>query len=279
MPLISASQCDKGRWATIVLMSSPETHIFEWSDAWLLQEGPPALITAGPDVVFELDGLSRDAVSAAVQWFEGSAIDSELPAEQAELRDLFVGLGALRPAPRPQSQFPVVGSAPVALVEALEARELSVVADTKLNDANLNDAHGRNIALVLKTSEHWPDAPNQPHLAVDLTHHHTLVLGPFVVPGATSCLRCLDRQTTRRWGIDQIPSRPAVSRWTAITAELVAIQLELAQRGESPLVNATIAWNLAEGTTEREHLLRAPSCGGQCRSPVSDNLVLPWLPA
>lgn len=255
-------------------MSSSEPNILKWSNAWLLNQGPPALITAGPDVVFELDGLSQDTVLAAARWSSGSAVEADLPAEQAELRDLLVGLGALRPLTRPQSQLSVVGSASAALVEALEARDLSVAADS-----SHNNAYDSDVALVLKTNPTWPDAPKQPHLAVDLTHHHTLVLGPFVVPGATSCVMCLQTQTTRRWGIDQVPPQPAINRWVAVIAELITLQLELAQRGESPLVNATIAWNLSEGTTEREHLLRAPDCGGQCRSPVSDNLVLPWLPA
>ncbi|WWW36574.1 hypothetical protein V8017_06955 [Stenotrophomonas rhizophila] len=32
--------------------------------------------------------------------------------------------------------------------------------------------------------------PAQPHLLVDISYHHTLALGPYVVPGQTACVYC-----------------------------------------------------------------------------------------
>lgn len=251
-------------------MSPSAPDILAWSDGWLLLPGPPPVLTAGPDVLFELTGLSQDSVRAGTRWSSGGSVEAELPAEQAELRDLLVGLGALRPLTRPLRHIPIVGSADRLLVAALQARGL-------LDEYFGHQDHEDDLTLVVRTETNWPGSPPGVHLAVDLTHHHTLVLGPLVVPGATSCLMCLQRQTVRRWGRDQVPTKPEITRWPELTAELIMVQLELAKRGESPLVNATIAWDLAAGTTEREDLLRSPECGGQCRSPVVDSIRLPWL--
>lgn len=253
-------------------MSPSAADILAWSDGWLLVLGPPPVLTAGPDVLFELAGLSKGSVAAASRWSSGEPIAADLPVEQAELRDLLVGLGALRPVISPLNHLRIVGSAGRRLLAALQARGMVV------EDSGDQDRAG-DLTLVVRTGTSWPAAPPGVHLAVDLTHHHTLVLGPLVVPGVTSCLMCLQRQTTRRWGADQVPAKPEITRWPELTAELIVLQFELARRGESPLVNATIAWDLTGGTTEREDLLRAPNCGGQCRSPVGDSVDLPWLPA
>lgn len=232
--------------------------------------GPPVSITAGPDVHFELEGLSQETLQTAIRWSAGGHVEAQPPPEQAELRDLLIGLGALKPIIPDLGPLPIIGKPGDLLTLALEARDLKPIAvEAPLADAPLH--------LVLRTSSSWPDSPPGVHLGVDLTHHHTLVLGPLVVPGVTSCLMCLERQTSRRWGQDRVTKSPAIRRWPELTAELITLQIELARSGESALVNATIAWDLAHGNADRQDLLRAPQCGGPCRAPSSDQIDLPWL--
>ena len=60
----------------------------------------------------------------------------------------------------------------------------------------------------------------------------------------------------RRWGEPAVPTTPAVTRRAAAVADLLAIQVELVAAGTSPLVNATIAWDLEHGTCERQSVYK-----------------------
>ena len=257
---------------------------WSWSDAWCLDGGTGTgfddaiVLAAGPDVRFELDGLSTQTSDTLRAWATGETI-TDTTDEESELASLLAGLGAINPelpddlgvaivSTVDPSADPSSGSEPIgAFVDALTSRVRRVATECA------------DVAVILRSETTWPNAPLLPHLGVDLTHHHTLVLGPFVVPGASSCLSCLARQTERRWGPDIVPARPAIGRWPAVTAELVALQLEAAARGSVPLLNATSTWDLETGQATRDDLLRAPACGGLCRAPSVDFVRLPWLPS
>ena len=251
-----------------------------WSNEWIARVEPVPVVSAGPDVRFELAGLTPAAASSLMRWqSSGSAGDTAgaieertgTPDEEAELHTLLVGLGVLVPRFASQPTVRLRASQPhTRLEDALTAREISVAA------ANGEDAEVE-LDLVIRSEAAWPEPDSaRPHLGVDLTHNHTLVLGPLVVPGLSSCLSCLQRQTERHWGTDDIPPQPRVGRWTEVLAELLAIQIQLATSGERPLVNATVAWDLNGGSTEREQLFRAPDCGGPCRAPAGATIDLPW---
>lgn len=239
--------------------------MLQWSSQWTIEVGPPIVLTAGPDVRFELEGLDVRCARALTLWHEGGQVDAVVDGPVAELRTLLVGLGALTTS-MPQAVMLFGDPCPPAIQAAL-AERLDVVAADEANA----------VGLVLRTGSDWPAGRDHAHLAADLTHHHTLVLGPLVIPGVTSCIGCLTRQTERRWGPDTVASTPAILAFPAIVAELIAIQVDRAAAGDSPLVNATMMWNLATGHSERADLLRAPDCGGPCRPAAGSELTLPWL--
>ena len=238
-----------------------------WSPAWAFVAGDTPAVTAGPDLCFELGGLDPSALATLEHWSAGHlpAIDTALDPHLSELQTLLLGLGALVPCAPEMMTISILGRLPTLVRDVLAQSFTIAPAPTS-----------GSVELVVRTESEWPTPSAGVHLGVDLAHHHTVVLGPLVVPGISSCLSCLDRLVTRRWGRDVVPSEPAVARWASVTAELLTIQLEGLRQGSASLVNATIAWNLQEGTVEREALLRAPECGGPCRAPSVDRLDLPW---
>ncbi|MFT7597769.1 MAG: hypothetical protein ACI8TP_000689 [Acidimicrobiales bacterium] len=242
---------------------------------WTIVGDRQPVLTAGPDVRFELVGLDPVAIATARGWEAGQEIDAFLGGSVGELRDLLVGVGAIRPRIAGLTAVALVADGAVGdLVAALNARGTTVVhakADPR------SERITTELTLVVRRGPSWPTGGPGVHLGIDLSHHHTLVLGPLVVPGVTSCLDCLERHIERRWGSDDAPAEPAMLRWSSLVAELVTIQLELIGRGRSPLVNATASWNLSTAESERHDLLRAPDCGGPCRAPSVDKIHLPWL--
>lgn len=132
-----------------------------------------------------------------------------------------------------------------------------------------------DLVLVLRTSQ--PDRPvldalqqqEVPHLLVhgDLDH---VVLGPFVAPGRTACLRCVDAHLA-----DRDPRRPLVlEQQTTVTApaplDPVLWQLALAWAvrdvlrwvdGEQPSTWSTTVRLGPDPSPRRTEWLRHPHCG------------------
>lgn len=252
-----------------------------WSNEWVVRLEPVPVVSAGPDVRFELAGLTPEAASSLMHWQASGLAEStqakrtDASNEIAELRTLLVGLGVLVPRLAPDPAVRLLSSRPhPELEEALSTRDI-IVLPTQAQGAD-TEAEA-DLELVIRTESAWPETTSaRPHLGVDLTHRHTLVLGPLVVAGLSSCLRCLQRQTERQWGPDDIPPEPRINRWIEVLAELLAIQIHLCVAGDRPLVNTTAAWDLQSGSVERERLLRAPDCGGPCRAPTGARIDLPW---
>lgn len=222
----------------------------------------------GPDELHVLSELSPDTFAALGTWIDGHPIEFATP-ELAQVHDFLVTIGALdvahvetaalhwRSVGAPAAADRVVDAFATLPVSAVP--ELTVVVRTAGSLAQLVE-EAANI--------------NGRHLLLDLTGHHTISLGPFVSPGLTSCVGCYGTRLGNRWGDDLGPDEPASQRWTAVAAELLAIQLERIAARTSPLVNATINWDLQTGVTARDHLLRAPDCP-VCARPTSGALTAP----
>jgi hypothetical protein len=119
--------------------------------------------------------------------------------------------------------------------------------------------------------------PTQPHLLLDLSYHHTLALGPYVVPGQSACVYCLGNRVMRRWGEAPVPAHPAVAAHPARIAALVAPLL-----GQPHLLlgylERSVWLDLHRLHGERDRVLRLPWCpacqGGETWLPAP--LSLPW---
>lgn len=236
-----------------------------WSPHWLLDELPDGtlVVSAGQDHRLALRGID-EATSRAVRSWITDGPGADLSAEERRLADRLTQAGVLEPSSPAVSRVHVIGSEPFA---------------TKLLTAMEATADADGFALVVRTGTEWPDAPGRHHLAIDCSNHHTLVLGPYVVPGLSSCIECLQTRLARRWEAVPAAPEPGVGRYLAVIAQLAAIQLELIERGSSPLVNATMTWDLETGDTERAPLLKVPGCPRCDLAVPSGRLQLPWQPA
>lgn len=135
--------------------------------------------------------------------------------------------------------------------------------------------HGRGWEQAL--ADYRAQMPRQPHLLVDLSYHHTLALGPYVVPGQSACVYCLGNRVLRRWGDAAIPPQPAVATLPARIAALVAPLLDQPQLLLGYL-ERSIWLDLHRLHGERDRVPRlpwCPACGtGYGRLPAP--LALPW---
>ncbi|MFV0306347.1 MAG: hypothetical protein ACK5OX_01215 [Desertimonas sp.] len=252
----------------------------QWSAAWTVDPGDDLVLSAGADRQVVIDGVDDDLIEHVRRWCDGEPVAAAPGGPLGRVVDRLVELTVLQPC---WPTTTVVGVVPIGVSgshgEAMVDRLIGHLAE-----------HGR---LALADSQAPDDAPRlvvrlgagavpdltAVHLGVDLRLHHTVVIGPLVVPGRSACLACLDRRMARRWPPAAVPPTPAVQRWLPAVAALVAIQLERAAGHASTLVNATAAWDLEHGTVVREALYGATGCRVCDRAPRRGAIALPWAAA
>jgi hypothetical protein len=242
-----------------------------WDTAWRASAGGPGtvLLGAGADRLVAVDGLHPDTVAWALGLAEMPAPINATTDQQRQVLDRLVDIGAVAPS---------LTSSTVTLVHQPDAAPLARDLADRLAHHGVAIALDAPLAVVLRTSDDGPLPPPVHHLGVDLTLHHTVLIGPLVLPGASACLRCLRARTDHLWPRAPAPPAPRVTRFLGTVADLIAIQVELALASRSPLVNATIAWALERGVSDRQRIYKLTGCGG-CGAPPSVGRVdLPWLP-
>ena len=233
------------------------------------RSGPATLtLSAGADKRVAVDGLSSGAIAAVRAW-SGSGAVVACGDEQLQLVDRLVEVGAVQPDPPAGCDVELVGTDGLLLERLADRLHDSGVAVVRSASAEL--------AVVVRAGRHWPQPPDRMHVGLDVSLHHTVVLGPLVVPGVTACLGCAEQRAVRRWGEPAVPTTPAVTRRAAAVADLLAIQVELVAAGTSPLVNATIAWDLEHGTCERQSVYKLVGCRACDVAPSTGRVTLPWL--
>ncbi len=224
----------------------------QWSDEWVIHSDDTGLqLIAGADRQIAIGGVSPQSVASITGWSQGAVHAST--DEEAMLIDQLLAMGVL--LPEVGTPIAVVGSGPLAdeLNERLQA--------TGRSSSEGQSDNTTDFEILIRSVEGWPKfSPNTSHLAVNNRLHHTVVLGPLVIPGVSACTACLDSRGNYRWPAKSEPVVPAATRFPAVAAELILIQVGLALEGRSPLVNATIAWDLETGTSKQETLLKLPGC-------------------
>lgn len=251
-----------------------------WSPHWALvpapadDRGTTVVVAAGADRVIAVDGASAAQVAAVSGWANGERVGVDGDPALAAMRDRLAEIGAIVPA------FP--GADDVVLIGTESAQPLL---DTLagLLPAPWRSRDGEQepgVAVVVRTAPEWPPIPiERTHLGVDLTMDHTALFGPLVVPGATTCIGCMDSRTARRWGRPTVAAEPGVQALLPVIASLLAVQLRLARAGTSPLVNATVAWDFEQGTIDHQKAYKlpgCPTCNPQPSGGTDGRVRLPW---
>jgi len=138
-----------------------------------------------------------------------------------------------------------------------------------------------DVAILAPITDGYPalaatlQADGVPHLAAEM-HETTGVLGPFVQPGRTSCLRCRDLYRTARdpgWpramvpfgGVDAVPAVEDracdVMLATHLAVQAVAHVLAFIEGDPPPTVNATLELVPPFGAQTRHVRPAHPDCG------------------
>lgn len=250
---------------------------------WTLERSDGALLlTAGADLRYTMADVP-EAVAAEVMaaWHAGGLDRAAMSAPAGEVVDQLATAGAVRavagggPSPAPAA-WAFVGTAvegfvPAGAVAGREAAAHAAVVVLVRTTATLAELAAAAAGLCV------------PHLVADVAYHHTVSVGPMVVPGQTACVGCLAGRVSARWGDDRPPPEPAAARSPAAAA-IVAEEAARAAAGASRLVNRTVAVDLATWRAVDEAVLRLPWCawcgGGSAADPAAGPAAgpvgLPW---
>lgn len=237
------------------------------------------VVSAGADEVYLVDEAPADALVPLMQAWQdqrcaGLVDDPVLGAAVRQLRRL----GALLPADalhhtaQPRARLRWFGEPWPELEEALRLHGWKLEDDAPLQ-------------LCLRTNASWSEMladyqrqpPQGTHVLLDLAYHHTISLGPLVVPGQTACLACFGHRITHRWGDLPPPSAPANRQRLAGVAALMADHVSLGSR----CVEASLALDLRHLNITRSPVYLQPGCevcAHHRSSPTGTGaLALPWV--
>ncbi len=251
------------------------------------------LVTGGADETYVVDEAgtvdAQDRLLAA--WRTGAVTMADLPASARAAARQLQRLGALVPAratlPAPTWAIAWLDTPDPDLQQALQQPGPL---------AWVEEAADADAVLVIRRHADWQTAlaayaanpPRAPHLFLDLAYHHTLCLGPYVVPGETACVACLGARIAHRWGDAPVPALPRTAADTALAAALIRQRLTQtlhtsdgpAHAGWLPLLERSISLNLHTLVSQQARVFRLPWCAvcasdaGQVRA---EPLPLPWL--
>lgn len=162
-----------------------------------------------------------------------------------------------------------------------------------LKEGHVADGETPDLVLVIRSNADWQQAltryaelaPAQPHLLIDLAYHHTLSVGPYVVPGDTACVACLGHRVAHRWGDLPMPAAPAVQAHEALIAALVrqTLQGEAGTAARLAWVESVVNLDLRSLASTQDRVFQHPWCP-VCSAPAPDGatagaLALPWITA
>jgi bacteriocin biosynthesis cyclodehydratase domain-containing protein len=99
-----------------------------------------------------------------------------------------------------------------------------------------------------------------PHLIIDATFHHTICVGPLVVPGTTACLNCLVTRLRGRWGEPEVALKPLAGAAETLVQGLVEQAVHDWFAGTSTLCTRSVRFDLLDWSTQSDVLVRTPNC-------------------
>ncbi|ARU05842.1 hypothetical protein CCO03_15165 [Comamonas serinivorans] len=222
-----------------------------------------------------------------VRWWGRPA-----PAWLAEL-DRQLATGALVPPNEVQGHHAppatggVSGAAHAPDVEPGQALvRLQRVADAGVAALGASDTGvdlGHEVVVYVRTTDDWQTAlpayceslETRPHLLLDLAYHHSVVIGPWVVPGQTACLACLGTRTVRRWADAPVPPSPQALAQPALSVALLLQVLTAAGSpgGQAAWIEHSTHVDLRTLQSQRARVYRQPWCPACAHLPDAGSLA------
>lgn len=239
------------------------------------------LVHAGADESYLVPGLPGDDAERIAALFGLSTqrlLDPVgLPTEAAVLVRQLTSLGALRPADLPQPDAPRELDVRVHALGDLAA---------PLGTALINrfpGGEGADLTLLVRTgatlralTEAATElASGGPYLLLDLAYHHTISLGPLVVPGHSACVGCLAARAAARWGDPEPPRRPRSSTHVELAVALAGHANARIGAGSLDLLERVVSFDTDALTSTAEHVLPSADCE-VCPGLDTGQLRLPW---
>jgi hypothetical protein len=99
-----------------------------------------------------------------------------------------------------------------------------------------------------------------PHIFLDASFHHTISIGPVVVPRVSACLACLTTRLGARWAETTPPPIPMVSEHPELLAALSLDEILNWQQGKSLLVGKVRQIDTHTWHTATDTLLKTTPC-------------------
>ena len=238
---------------------------------------------AGADEVFIIDEVRPDEHARLISICEAGhaaawSQDENLGAAIRQLRRLGLVLPAQALAVMgPRVRLTWLGTSCTAFTESLTNQGWQVCSGDALASLNLLVRTDASWSHVLDTYAAWHE--QGPHLLIDLSCHHTLSVGPLVVPGQTACVECLAHRITRRWGDLPPPAQPQVLRHAAGVAALLCASTQLGPA----LVERVVTMDLRHLRTTQHRVHPMPGCPAceasrqQTHLELAMPFQLPWI--
>lgn len=281
-----------------VALSHPGDHWIN-SPAWTLLEqahdGRMLLVlTGGADETYIVDeAVSNTCVRRVFQAWQNESLSSlqDDPECGAAVRQIqrvgalvpFRAVGAVNRLSVAWLGDPCESLMP-ALATMMAENRIALQGDAS-RDAGADAANTDDLLLVVRTNAQWDCAlstyaalrPRQRHLFIDAAYHHTVSIGPYVVPGETACVACLGHRVAHRWGDLPGPAKPVMSSRPQSIASLLA-PLVTAPGGLLPFLEHSVSLNLQTLASVRDKVFQLPGCP-VCESRHGSSagaLSLPW---
>ena len=255
---------------------------------WCLEmHGERLIASAGADEIYVVDEAPTPVVQQILEAC-GDGLAAELQDDLqcgAAVRQLR-RLGALIPSEAAlatsakRTSVTWLGEPLPALTIALQAQGWQIMDSS--DDAPL--------VMLVRTNASWAEAlaayqtstPKQVHVLIDMAYHHTVCIGPMVVPGQTACIACLGHRLMHRWGDLHPPAEPAGLQRATGVAALLADATQLSSR----LVERSISLDISQLKLQSSVVFPTPGCpvceatGAQFMGDAklsAGKLQLPWM--
>nr|MDO8110216.1 hypothetical protein [Candidatus Sigynarchaeota archaeon] len=255
------------------------------NDVWNIQYEKGVLVmNAGADCLYAIEDVSNYVAKEIIDaWTTNFAGGKEFTPRARDVIEELKSAGIVL----------IRSSAPASLKikitfigdESLRLRDLIADKASKTQEITLTTDPGNDFILFIRTNGQLKDLiplyknVTIPHLLVDLAYHHTVSIGPLVIPPETACLSCLVGRITNLWGDPVPPKQPLIQADDDLIAGIVIGELKKIAGGNQSLVNKTVSFNFTDYKVQKDALYKLPWCP-ECNRGEVDNKIgaidLPW---